>query len=137
MFLDSLRFHLDACALKPLMVHLTLLASFVCISLHTLFFHTSCLSESARASLSLCCFLDSLSICVHKYGMRSCMYYLGGKSMEHRNYLPKASDERSLKVRVKLTSWSVIFKCTQKGRQVITTYCCVTVTARCSLDMIS
>lgn len=64
------------------------------------------------------------------------MYYLGGKSIEHRNYLPKASVERNLKVSVKLTSWSVIFKCTQKGRQVITTYCCVTVTARCSLDMI-
>lgn len=110
-FLDSLLFHLDACALKPLMVHLTLLTSFVCISLHTLFFS---LSESAWASLSLCCFLGSLSICVHKYGMRRCMYYLGGKSMDHRNYLPKASGERSLEVCVKVTSWSFLLNALRK-----------------------
>ncbi len=42
------------------------------------------------------------------------MYYLDGKSTENRNYLPKASGERSLKVHVKLTSWSFLLNALRK-----------------------
>lgn len=44
------------------------------------------------------------------------MYYSGGKSMEHMDYLSEGSVERNWKVHVQLTSWSLLLKCTQKGR---------------------